>query len=111
MGLPNKALEETEQAAQGHVRNRFGCPSPNGKRPSTSLVESGQIGPRTNQRGKATGSCSSVEEDGGGRDEEDSKPSPVTISARIGSYPDQEVVQEEATPGEIPSSWRVLFPI
>ncbi len=64
---------------------------------------------RTNQRGKATaGSCSSVEEDGGGRDEEDSKPSPVTSSALpIGSYPHQEVVvQEEATtPDEIPSGW------
>jgi hypothetical protein len=61
---------------------------------------------RTNQRGKATGSCSSVDENGGGRNEEDAKPSLVTSNALIGSYPDEEVVQEEATtPDEIPSSW------
>jgi hypothetical protein len=61
---------------------------------------------RTNQRGKATGSCSSVEEDGGGRDEQDSKPSLVTSGALLGSYPDREVVQEEATPpDEIPFGW------
>jgi hypothetical protein len=40
---------------------------------------------RTNRGGKATGSCSSIEEDGDGREEEDSKPSPVTSNARIGS--------------------------
>jgi hypothetical protein len=69
--------------------------------------ESGQMAAtRANQRGKAIGSCPSVEEDGGGRDEEDSKPSLVTSSALIGSYTDQEVVQEEATtPAEIPSGW------
>jgi hypothetical protein len=57
--------------------------------------------------GKATGSRSPVGEDGVGRDDEDSKPSLVTSSAPIGSYPEQEVVQEEATPtpGEIPSGW------
>jgi hypothetical protein len=63
---------------------------------------------RTNKRGEAntTGSCSSVEEDGGCRDEEDSKPSLVTSSTLLGSYPDQEVVQEAAaTPDEIPSGW------
>ncbi len=70
---------------------------------------------RTNQRGasKATGtSCGSVvEEDGGNREEEDSKPSLVTSSAlpSIVSYPHQEVVvREEATtptPDEIPSGW------
>jgi hypothetical protein len=40
-----------------------------------------------------------VEEDGGGRDddEEDSKPSLVTSSALIGSYPGQEVAKAEAT--------------
>jgi hypothetical protein len=69
--------------------------------------ESGQMAAtRTNRRGEATGSRSSVEEDGGDRDAEDSKPSLVTISAQIGSYPDQEVVQEESTtPDEIPSGW------
>jgi hypothetical protein len=48
-----------------------------------------------------------VEEDGGGRDEEDSNPSLVTSrGARIGSYPDQEVVQEAATTlDKIPSGW------
>jgi hypothetical protein len=43
----------------------------------------------TNQRGKATSTCSSLEKDVG---EEDSKPSLVTSSAQIGSDPDQEVV-------------------
>jgi hypothetical protein len=58
---------------------------------------------RPNQRGDAKVSCSSVEEDAG-RDEADSKPSLVTgNSALIGSYPDQDVVQEESTPREIPS--------
>jgi hypothetical protein len=47
----------------------------------------------TNQRGNATGSCSSVETDCG-LDEEDSNPSPVTGNALTGSDPDQEVVQE-----------------
>jgi hypothetical protein len=53
-----------------------------------------------------------VEEDGGGRDEEDSNPSLVTCSARIGSYPAKEVVvqavQEEAitAPGELPYGWK-----
>jgi hypothetical protein len=61
---------------------------------------------RTNQGGKATGSCSSIEEDGGGRNEEDSKPSPVTSNAPTGSDPEQEVVQEEATTHrEIPLGW------
>jgi hypothetical protein len=65
---------------------------------------------RTNQRGASTAtgtSCGSVEEDGGGRDEEDSKPSLVTSSSVLtGSYQDQEVVQEEATtPDVIPSCW------
>jgi hypothetical protein len=62
--------------------------------------ESGQTAAtRTNQRGEATGIRSgSVEENGDGRDEEDSKPSLVTTSssALIGSYPDEELVQEEA---------------
>jgi hypothetical protein len=106
MGLPNEALKETDHS-QGHVKDRYECPSLNRKRPSTSLVESGGMDARTKQRGKATASSSPVEEDGGGRDEEDSKPSLVTSSAaRIGSRSDQEVVQEQATPlGEIPYGW------
>jgi hypothetical protein len=65
------------------------------------------MGARTNQRGKAAASASSVEKNGGGRDKEDSKPSLVTSSAaRIGSHPYQEVVQEQATTlGEIPYGW------
>jgi hypothetical protein len=69
----------------------------------------------TNQRSNATGNCSSLEKDGsslvedGGRDEEESKPSLVTSSELIGSDPGQDVVQEEATPDqvpfEIPSGW------
>jgi hypothetical protein len=64
---------------------------------------------RKTQRGDATGSCSSVENDGG-CDEEDSKPSPVTSSALLlASYPEQEIVQEEATRDEIiPSGWTRL---
>jgi hypothetical protein len=48
-----------------------------------------------------------MEEDGASRDEGDSKPSLVTSSAaRIGSHPDPEVVQEQATtPREIPYGW------
>jgi hypothetical protein len=47
-----------------------------------------------------------VEEDGGGSDEEESKPSFVTSGARIGSSADQEVVQAQApTLGEIPYGW------
>jgi hypothetical protein len=111
VGLPNKAQEETEPA-QAHVRNRFECPSPNIKRRRTCLAESGTMVARTNQRGDASGSCSYVEKDSG-RDEEDSKPSPVTSSALIlASYPDEEVVQEEATDDEsddeLPSGWTRL---
>jgi hypothetical protein len=105
VGLPNEALKETDQA-QGHVKNRSEYPSPNRKRPSTSLVESVGMGARINQRGKATASSSSVEEYGGGRDEAESKPSLVTSGAPIGSSPGQEVVQEQATAlGEIPYGW------
>jgi hypothetical protein len=70
--------------------------------------ESGQMtATGTNQRGKATGSCSSAEKGGGGRDEEDSKSSLVTYGARIGSSPGQEVFQEQATTThvEIPYGW------
>jgi hypothetical protein len=102
VGRPNEALKETDEA-QGHVKNRSECPSPKRKRPSASLIESGQMAAtRADQRGEATGSSSYVEEDGGGRDEEESKPSPVTS----GSYPGQEVVPEQATTlGEIPYGW------
>jgi hypothetical protein len=98
VGLRNVTLEETEPG-QVHVRNRFAFPSPNMKRPRTCLAESGQrMAATTNPRGDATGSYSSVEEKDGGREEEDSKPSLVTSSsALIASYPDQELVQEEAT--------------
>jgi hypothetical protein len=52
---------------------------------------------RTNQTSIAAGSDSSVVEDGG-RDEDDSTPSPVTGSALTGLDPGQEAVQEETTP-------------
>jgi hypothetical protein len=106
VGLPNEALEVTE-SAQGLVRNRFERPSPAyRKRPKTCFAESRQrMATRSTQRGKATGSCSSVEKDTG-RYEEDAKPPLVTSGAIISSDPDQEVVQEEATPDDIPSSRR-----
>jgi hypothetical protein len=102
VGLPNEALKE-----QGHVKNRSECPSPKRKRPSTSLAESVGMGSRINQRGKiSTASSSSVEEDAGGRDEEESKPSLVTSGAPIYSSPGQEVVQDQATTlGKIPCGW------
>jgi hypothetical protein len=106
VGLPNEALKETDQALGHLVKNRSECPSPNKKRRSTSLVESGEMGASTNQRGKYT--ASSVEENGGGSDEDDSKPPLVVTSsaARIDSSPDQEVVQGQATTlGEIPYGW------
>jgi hypothetical protein len=110
VGLPKEALDETE-AAQSNVRNRIECQSPNRKRPTACLAESGQMESMTNQRGKATGaSYSSLETDGGPNEEEDSKPSLVTSIVLIGSSPDQEVVQEEA-PGQIPSCWKVHFAI
>jgi hypothetical protein len=49
-----------------------------------------------------------VDDDVGGLDEDDSKPSAVTSSALlIGACPVQDVVQEEATttPGDIPFVW------
>jgi hypothetical protein len=108
VGLPNETLEETEPG-QGHVRNRVACPSPNVKRPRSCLAESAQIAARKTPRGGAIGSRSPVEEDGG-RHEEDSKPSLVTsISALVASYPDQEVVREEATQNKVPSGWNVSW--
>jgi hypothetical protein len=112
VGLPiNEVLIDEPEQAQGHVRNRFECPSRDRKRPRTCLADSGEIAAKTNQRGKTTsGSCSSscVEDDAGGPDEEDSDPSFMTSSsARIGSDPGQETVQEEeaTTVCEIPSGW------
>jgi hypothetical protein len=167
LGLPSEALKETEPAQPHVTTNRYECPSPDRKRSSTCLAErvgkaastnqrdkatgscssvetdyglderdanpslatsssalvgsnqeatpeSGQkmaATTRTKQRGKATGSCSSFEEDGGGLDEVDSKPSLVTSSAAlIDPLPDQEVIQEEEARGEIPSGWKVHFP-
>jgi hypothetical protein len=106
VGRPNhEALKETDQA-QEHVKNRYECPFPNRERPSTILVDRGGMGARTSLRSKAIGSSSPVEEDGGGRDEEDSKPSLVTTGARIGSSRYQEIVQEQApTLGDIPYGW------
>jgi hypothetical protein len=106
VGLPNEALKETKQA-QAHVENRSECPSPNRKRPHASLIESLGTGASAKQRGKAAVCSISVEEDGGGRDEEDSKLSLVTSSAaQTGSHSDQEVVQEQATTlGDVPCGW------
>jgi hypothetical protein len=101
VGLPNETALEEPGPGQDHVGNL--CPSSNIKQPmACCLTKSGQMAAaRTNPRGGATGSPSSVERDGG-RDEEDSKPSPlVTSSALIASYPNQEVVQED----RIPSGW------
>jgi hypothetical protein len=67
------------------------------------------VAARTNQRAdNATGNCSSAEKDAG-RDEEDPQPPAVVVtvsSARIDSDPDQEVLQEEATPDGIPFGWK-----
>jgi hypothetical protein len=102
VGRPNETLEETEPE-RGHVRNQFACPSPTRKRPRTRLAESERKAGRTNPRGGAIGSPSSMEkDDGDGPDEEeDSKPSPVTSSSALtASYPDEEVVQED------PAGWK-----
>jgi hypothetical protein len=98
--LPNEGLiEESEQVQQGDVRNRFECPSRNRKCPWTCLADSGEMAART-------GSCSCVEDDAGGLDEEDSNTSlMVTGRARIGSDPaGQEVDQEEASLPKFKSS-------
>jgi hypothetical protein len=109
VGLRDEALvkEEIDQA-QAHLKNRSECPSspPNRKRSSAFLAEGGEICARIKQRGNATASSSSLEEDGDGRDEEDSKPSLVTSGEPIGSSPGQDVVQEQAPElGEIPHGW------
>jgi hypothetical protein len=108
VGLPNETALEEPGPGQDHVGNL--CPSPNIKQPrACCLTESAQMAAaRTNPRGGATGSPSSVEKDGS-RDKEDSKPSPlVTSSALIASSPDQEVVQEEAPYLNIPVGWKLV---
>jgi hypothetical protein len=77
-------------------------------RSSTTDADSGQMtATRTRHGGKDTGSCKSVEGDGGGRHEEDSNPSLVMASgALLGSHPDQKVLKEEATTlRECPHGW------
>jgi hypothetical protein len=97
----NHALLETEPTAQGHR-----------KRPiSTCLAESGRMAASTNKRDKATGISFISVEEAIGRHEKDPKPSAVTSSAVLIGSSCREVVQEEATHGEIPSCWKVLFPI
>jgi hypothetical protein len=108
--LPNEGLIEESEQVQGDVRNRFECPSRNRKRPRTCLADSGEKANSTNPRGKRTsGNCSCVEDYVGGLEEEDSNTSLVTVSARTGSDPGQEVDQEEeeeaTTLCEIPSGW------
>jgi hypothetical protein len=97
VGLPNGTLVEETDPGQGHVKNRFACPSPNMKRPRTCLTGSEQMTAKKTSRGSAIVSPSSVEKDSR-RDEEASKPYLVTTtsSALVASYPDQEDVQEEA---------------
>jgi hypothetical protein len=105
--LPNEALVEEPEQAQGHVRNQFECPSRNRKRPRICLADSGEMAARTNQSGKTTGNYSCVEDDVGGLDEEDANPSLATSSARIGLDPGQELVHDEeaTTLCAIPSGW------
>jgi hypothetical protein len=105
---------EAMEPAQGHVRNRFTCSSPaNGKRSKACLAESGQDDAgRKDQRGNADARGGSAKEDDGGREEEDSKPSLVSISAtQISSDTAQEAVQEAAasTPDAyLPPDWTFL---
>jgi hypothetical protein len=84
-------MEETGPG-QGHTSNRFACPSPNRKRPRTTrrLADA-----RTNPTDGAIGSRSSVENDAGCDEEEDSTPSP-------------EVAQAEAPHLEIPVGWTLV---
>jgi hypothetical protein len=97
VGLPNEAPPEESEPPEGRVRNK--CPSPNRKRPSTCLAETGQMTASTRKRrGKATDSCRLVEIDDCVLDEEDPCPSSVTRSAAIGSDIFEEAVKKEATP-------------
>jgi hypothetical protein len=84
----------------------------NRKLPSTCLAESGEMAASTNKReNKATGSSCSTVDEVIGRHEKVSKPSAVTSSAALIGSSTREAVQEEATHGEIPSCWKVCFPI
>jgi hypothetical protein len=107
VGLPNEAPPEESGPAQGH--DRTNRPSPNRKRSSACLSETGLMAASANQGGNATGSsCSSVETDCG-IDQEDLNPSSVTSSTTIRLDLDQEVAQEEVTtPNEIPSVWTLV---
>jgi hypothetical protein len=93
VSLPNEARVEDPE------RNR--------KRPRTCLADGGEMAARTNKRGKTTGNCSCVEDDVGGLDEEESNPTLLTSSTRIGSDPGEEVDpgEEATTLCEIPYGW------
>jgi hypothetical protein len=92
---------ETTEPAQGHR-----------KRPSAYLTESGQIGAGRSQKYEAEAASIYVPVDEDcARDEKDSKPSAVTPSSVPLIFSSREAVREEATRGEIPSCWKVCFPI
>jgi hypothetical protein len=55
VGLSNKAPAEKQEQAQGHVRNRFECPSPSRQQTSACLAKIREMGARTNRRGNAAG--------------------------------------------------------
>jgi hypothetical protein len=103
---PGKSPDETEEPqVGGRLEAEWNVNLPTKGRPRTrsgdSLRQCGQETGRTNQRGTANARRSASKKDGvGGREEEDSKPSPVTSgdAGRISSATAQEVVQEEATP-------------
>jgi hypothetical protein len=102
----NTAMAVASVPVAKNPETQLACPSPNVKRTRTCLAESEQMAARTNPIGGAIGSRSSVEKDGD-RDEEDSEPSlGASSSALIASYPDQEIVQQEATHYEIPPLWK-----
>jgi hypothetical protein len=114
-GLVIGSLQTNDNCEEdSSLENRFKGPSPNRKLQSTCLAASKHMAANAQQRGNATVSCGSVDEDveDVGPNEEDSKPSPANGSASTGSHPDKEVVvQEETKPGETPSAWKALFPI
>jgi hypothetical protein len=97
-----------DDVPSGRKRTQLELSPANRKRPRSCLAENGKIIPAgINRRGNVTGNCSSnmVEEDAH-REEEDPKVPLVTSSVRRGSDPDQqEVVQEKATPDDIPFGW------
>ena len=109
MGSESRDAQEETEPQVGRVGKRLECPSPdNRKRPRTCLAESGQSkADELNQRDNATDIYTSVEKDTV-RDEEDPKPPRMVTSSRvrISSDPDQEVVQEEASPDvDLPPGW------